>query len=107
MEALAYQVPVGASLQDPMLNATVQPEPVQTAAGQQELILSASQKFHWFGKLDMRASVAESQTGVARAHLAACIFETVPTPYQMDSMCCQSDDTKATSGISHGAASIA
>ena len=60
-----------------MLNVTVQPEPVQTAAGQQELIVSASQKFHWFGKLDTRASVAESQTDVARAHLAAAEIATI------------------------------
>lgn len=77
MEAFAYQVPVAASLQDPMLNLTVQPEPVQTAAGQQELILSANQKFHWFGKLDTRASVAEAQTNVARAHLAAAELATI------------------------------
>ena len=67
MESFAYQVPVAASLQDPMLNLTVQPEPLQTAAGQQELILAANQKFHWFGKFDTRAGVAEAQTNVARA----------------------------------------
>ena len=77
MEAFAHQVPVAASLPDPMLNLTVQPEPVQTAAGQQELIVSASQKFHWFGKLDTRASVAEAQTNVARAHLAAAELATI------------------------------
>jgi outer membrane protein TolC len=77
MEALAHQVPVAASLPDPMLNLTVQPEQVQTAAGQQELMLSASQRFHWFGKLETRAGVAESQTNVARAHLAAVELATV------------------------------
>jgi cobalt-zinc-cadmium efflux system outer membrane protein len=77
MEALAHQVPVAASLQDPMLNMTVQPEPVQTASGQQELILSASQKFPWFGKLGTRSAVAESQTNVARAQLAAAELEIV------------------------------
>ncbi|MFT5522449.1 MAG: cobalt-zinc-cadmium efflux system outer membrane protein [Pirellulaceae bacterium] len=71
MEAMAHQVPVAASLPDPTLSLTVQPEPVQTASGQQELILAANQKFHWFGKLETRASVAESQTDVARAQLAA------------------------------------
>ena len=70
MEALAHQVPVAASLQDPMLNATVQPEQVQTAAGQQELMLSASQKLPWFGKLDARAGVAEAQTNVAQSALS-------------------------------------
>jgi cobalt-zinc-cadmium efflux system outer membrane protein len=77
VEAFAHQVPVAASLQDPMLNVTVQPAPVQTAAGPQEMILSASQKFHWFGKLDTRAGVAESQTNVARAHLAAQELATI------------------------------
>jgi outer membrane protein TolC len=60
-----------------MLNLTVQPEPVQTAAGQQDLILSANQKLFWFGKLDTRASVAEAQTNVARAHLAAAELATI------------------------------
>ena len=77
MEALAHQVPVAASLQDPMFKATVQPEPVQTAAGQQELILSASQKVPWLGKLDARAGVAEAQTNVARAQLAAVELGTI------------------------------
>ena len=73
MESFAYQVPVVASLQDPMFNVTALPEPMQTAAGQQELILSASQKLHWFGKLDTRASVAEAQTNV-------CLLYTSPSP---------------------------
>jgi outer membrane protein, heavy metal efflux system len=77
MESLAHQVPVAASLQDPMLNLTAQPLPVQTAAGQQEFILSASQKVPWFGKLDARASVAESDTNVARAQLAAAELATI------------------------------
>jgi outer membrane protein TolC len=84
MESLAYRVPVQASLQDPMLNVTVQPEPVQTAAGQQELILSANQKVPWFGKLGTRAEIAESQTNVARAELAAAelaVVEKVKTAY--------------------------
>lgn len=77
MEAFAYQVPVAASLQDPMLNLTIQPEPVQTAAGEQQAILSANQKFPWFGKLDARASAAEAQTNVARARLAAVELATI------------------------------
>ena len=77
MEALAHQVPVAASLQDPMFTATVQPQPVQTAAGQQDMILSASQKLPWFGKLESRASVAEAQTNVARAELAAVELATI------------------------------
>ncbi len=77
VEAFAHQVPVAASLPDPMLNVTVQPEQVQTAAGPQDLILSASQRFHWFGKLGSRANVAEAQTNVARARLAATELATI------------------------------
>ena len=77
MEAAAHQVPVAASLQDPMLNLTLQPESVQTAAGQQELTLAASQKFPWFGKLGTKASVAEAQTNVARAQMAAAELATI------------------------------
>ena len=77
LESYAYQVPVAASLQDPMLGVTAFPEQVQTAAGQQELLLTASQKVPWFGKLNTRASVAEAQTNVARAGLAAVELATI------------------------------
>ena len=84
MEAFAHQVPVAASLQDPMLGVTAFPEQVQTAAGQQELLVTASQKVPWFGKLSRRADVAEAQTNVARAQLAAvelATIERVKRPY--------------------------
>jgi len=77
MEALAHQVPIAASLQDPMAGLTVQPQQVQTAAGQQEVVLSASQKLHWFGKLDTRARVAEAQANMARAQMAATELTTI------------------------------
>lgn len=77
MESLAYQVPVAASLPDPMLNVTAQPLPVQTAAGEQELILAANQKVPWFGKLATRARMAEADTNVARAQLAAAELTTI------------------------------
>jgi outer membrane protein TolC len=77
MEAFAHQVPVAASLQDPMLGMTFFPEQVQTAAGQQEFALNVSQKLPWHGKLDTRADVAESQTNIARAQLAAVELATI------------------------------
>ncbi len=77
VEAFAYQVPVAASLPDPMMNVTVQPEPVQTAAGRQELIVAGSQKLHWFGKRGTRACIAESRTDMARAQLAAAELTTI------------------------------
>lgn len=77
LEAAAYQVPVAASLQDPMVSMTVQPAPVQTASGQQDLILAANQKLPWFGKLDAKAAAAEAQTNVERAQLAAAQLATI------------------------------
>ena len=77
MESLAHKVPVAGSLQDPMLGMTTFPEQVQTAAGQQEFALAASQKLPWHGKLDARAGVAESNTDMARAQLAAVELATI------------------------------
>ena len=76
-EALVHQVPVAASLQDPTLNVTAQPAPVQTAAGRQALMISASQKLPWRGKLDARANAAQSQAEVARSQLAAVELDIV------------------------------
>ena len=77
VEAWAYRVPQAASLQDPTLGVTAFPEPVQTAAGQQEVLITASQKLPWFGKLRTRAEVAEAQVEVARAQLAAVELATI------------------------------
>ena len=77
IEALAFQVPVARSLPDPSLTTVAQPAPVQTAAGEFQFILNANQKFPWMGKRDTRASLAEAETGVARAELAAVELETV------------------------------
>ncbi len=71
VDAAAYRVPQAASLRDPMFGVTAFPEPVQTAAGQQEVALTASQQLPWFGKLGTRAAAAEADTNVARAQLAA------------------------------------
>jgi outer membrane protein TolC len=54
VESLAQRVPQAASLQDPTVATTVATEPIQTAAGQQDLSLLASQKLPWFGKLPTR-----------------------------------------------------
>jgi len=77
VEAFAHRVPVAASLQDPTLGMTFYPAQVETAAGQQQFALAANQKLPWFGKLDARSAVAESETNVARAQLAAVELATV------------------------------
>lgn len=77
VESLAQRVPQAASLQDPTLGVTVQPEPVQTAAGEQDVILAVGQKVPWFGKLATQADVAEQAVEVARAELAAAELEVI------------------------------
>jgi len=77
VDAAAYRVPQAASLRDPMLGVTVFPEPVQTAAGQQEVSLSASQQLPWVGKLGTRAAAAEADANMARAQLAAVELDVI------------------------------
>jgi outer membrane protein TolC len=77
VDAAAYRVPQAASLQDPTFGVTVFSEPVQTAAGQQEVSLTASQHLPWFGKLGTRAAAAEAETNVARAQLTAVELEII------------------------------
>ncbi len=77
IEAAAERVPQAASLKDPTLGVTAYPSPVQTAAGEQQLSLNASQQFPWLGKLDTQASVAEEETNVARAQLAVVELEVI------------------------------
>ncbi len=77
IEAAANRVPQAASLQDPTVGVTAYPAPVQTAAGEQKLSLSASQQVPWFGKLDARAGLAEEETNVARAQLAVVELEVI------------------------------
>jgi outer membrane protein TolC len=77
MESAAHRVPQAASLQDPTLGLTVYGEPVQTAAGRQELALTTSQKVPWFGKLATHAAVAEQEVEIARARLATAELEVV------------------------------
>ena len=77
LEAAGYQVPVAGSLQDPMLNVTVQPSPVETAAGKQQSIVAANQKLPWFGKLDRRGAKVEAETNMMRAELAAAELKVI------------------------------
>lgn len=77
LEAAGHQVPVAASLPDPMLGATSFPAPVQTAAGQQEFALALSQKLPYYKKLQTASCAAESQANVARAQLATVELATI------------------------------
>jgi outer membrane protein TolC len=77
VNSAANRVPQAASLPDPMLGVTAYAEPVQTAAGQQELAMTASQKLPWFGKLERAAAMAEQETQAVRAQLTAAELEVI------------------------------
>ncbi|RMF89418.1 MAG: hypothetical protein D6741_17970, partial [Planctomycetota bacterium] len=55
IEAMAYRVPSAASLPDPTMSITAAPAPIQTAAGEQDLLLGVSQKVPLRRKLEAKA----------------------------------------------------
>jgi len=63
--ALGAVVPQVTSLEDPQLSSTAFLDAIETAAGRQEVVLSLSQKFPWFGKLRIRGNVAGSTAQAA------------------------------------------
>ena len=69
--ALRARVPQAASLPDPRLMTTVFMESIQTAAGPQDVVMSLSQRFPWFGKLDLRSQVAYHDAMAASARATA------------------------------------
>jgi len=69
--ALAARVPQATSLGDPQLITTTFLDQIETAAGVQDLIVNVSQKFPWFGKLDLRGQVAQQAALAAHAEVAA------------------------------------
>jgi len=69
--ALGARVPQAASLGDPQLVTITFLDAIQTAAGPQEVAMSLSQKFPWFGKLALRSQVAYHDAMAAYAELAA------------------------------------
>ena len=75
--SLAARVPQARALDDPMLMTTTFLEPIQTAAGPQDVILSISQKIPWFGKRGLRASVAYQEAQAAFARVAAAELKVV------------------------------
>lgn len=77
VDALANRVPQAASLEDPMLGVTVFAEQVETAAGQQDASVSASQKVPFPGKLRLQGAQAEAETEIARAWLAATELQVI------------------------------
>jgi len=69
--ALGARVPQAASLPDPMLMTSIFLESIETAAGPQEVALSLSQKFPWFGKRGLRSQVAYHEAMAAYARVTA------------------------------------
>jgi outer membrane protein TolC len=75
--ALAARVPQAESLPDPTLMTTVFLEEIQTAAGPQQVALSLSQKFPWFGKRRLRSRVAYYDAMAAYSRVASVELEVV------------------------------
>ena len=69
--ALQARVPQVRALDDPTLMTTAFLEPIQTAAGPQDVILSISQRFPWFGKRALRGDVANHEARAMFARMAA------------------------------------
>lgn len=70
-ESLISRVPQAQSLSDPMLATTAFLKSIETAAGPQEVMVSLSQKFPWFGKRALRGDVAFYHAQVAYAELSS------------------------------------
>ncbi len=68
--SMLARVPQARAFEDPMLSTATFLEPIQTAAGPQEVMLSLSQKFPWFGKRNARGEIAYYDAQVAFSDLA-------------------------------------
>lgn len=76
-QALGTRVPQVRSLPDPMLMSTAFLEEIQTAAGPQQVALSLSQKFPWFGKRALRSQVAYYDAMAAYSRVASTELKVV------------------------------
>ena len=69
--SLGARVPQAVSLPDPRLTTNAFLQSLQTAAGPQDVVMSLSQQFPWFGKLGLRGEVANYEAMAAYARVAA------------------------------------
>ena len=69
--SLGAKVPQVSSLPDPQLTTVTFLQAIQTAAGPQEVMMSLSQRFPWFGKLPLRSQVAYHNAMAAYAQVTA------------------------------------
>ena len=76
-QSLGARVPQVKSLPDPTLMATTFLEEIQTAAGPQQVALSLSQKFPWFGKRELRSQVAYYDALAAYSRAASTELQVV------------------------------
>lgn len=75
--ALAHRVPQAASLPDPHLITNVFLEEIQTAAGPQQVAMSLSQQFPWFGKRALRSEVAHYDALAAYSRVITAELEVI------------------------------
>jgi len=83
-QRLAARVPQAQALPDPKLMTNVFLQQIQTAAGPQEVALSLSQQFPWFGKQNLRARSASQDAQAAYARVVSAelsVIERVKTAY--------------------------
>ncbi len=75
--AAVQRIPQVTALPDPMFSITAFIQEVETRVGPQEAILSISQKFPWFGKLDAKGEMALRDALVGAEQYQAQIREAV------------------------------
>ena len=75
--ALEAHVPQVRALDDPMLMTTTFLEPIQTAAGPQDVMLSLSQEVPWFGKRTLRGDLTYHEAQATFARMAAAELSVV------------------------------
>ncbi len=75
--AAAQRAPQAASLPDPMAGITLYLQTPETRVGPQQAMVSLSQRFPWFGKLDLREQAALYEAAAAAARVDAIRLELV------------------------------
>ncbi len=71
VESAAWQVPIAGALEDPKLNLTALPAPIQTAAGRQQAVVGVSQNLPVRDKRARKEAIACAAADAARARLDA------------------------------------
>lgn len=77
VRASAQREPQVSSLRDPMAGATAFLWSPETRVGPQQAMISLSQRFPWFGKLELKGKAALAETAAAQAEVEAKRLELI------------------------------